>query len=154
MTAYLGTGAVREFIVPGTPPADMAVASNFERFDGLGEPPLDNAPAAVPFGTAYPGSPRPGQLNTPPDEQVYTRSPNSGLVGVLGGQPLPVGNRLPPAANAEGQVTLASRRVVGGPKLVLGSQHNPSLAATVYMSEITSSPPQPGDMTSILAGLS
>jgi hypothetical protein len=153
MTAYLGTGAVRTFIVPGTPPADMAVATNFERFDGLDEPPLEHATGLVPEGAAYGHTPRPGQLNTPPPEQVYTPGPISGLVGVLGGQPWPVGNRRPPAANAEGQTTQAPQRIIGGPKLVLPSQHNPGLAATVFMAEITSSPPQPGDMTSILAGL-
>lgn len=154
MTAYLGTGDVRQFIVPQVPPEDMAVAANFERFDGLDEPPLLNRPGEVPLGADYGTTPRPGQRNTPLSEQVYTPGPLSGLVGVLGGQPWPVGNERPPNASAKGHYTPAPGRIVGGPKLVVGSQHNPALAQTVFFSELTSSPPQPGDLTSILAGLS
>lgn len=153
MTAYLGTGAARTFIVPQTPPADMAVAGNFERFDGLDEPPLEHATGLVPFGAAYTATPRPGQTNTPPPEQVYTPGPITTLTNTLGGQPWPVGNARPPGAAARGHYTPAPFRLVGGPKLVRGSQHNPGLAQTVFFSEITGNPPETGDLTMILAGL-
>ena len=164
MTAYLFTGAVTQLIVPGTPPADMAVAPNFERFDGL--EPLDHPAAEDPdssgaggAGSAYGWdvaghSPRPGQADQPMN-QVYTPGPLAGVVGVLGGQPLP---------NAHWRADTAIQRA-SAPTLVrapsvqwrLGvGQRGPSelgVAQTVTQSEITNNPPQPGDLTSILAGI-
>lgn len=147
MSAYLGTGAVRTFIVPQTPPPDLAVAPNFERFDGLSEPPLDNPAGSVALGADYGATPRPGQLNTPVHEQTYTPSPVSGLVGTLGGQPLPVGDWKfrPPGTYSPGQ-----GKIIGGPKR--GRQAYQGIAQTVFLSEITDNPPQPGDLASIIAG--
>ncbi len=150
MTAYLGTGEVNHFIVPQTPQADMAVAHNFERFDGLDEPPLDHNTGLVPFGANYGHRPRPGQNQTPVAEQVFTPGPISGLVNALGATPYPVGNRRPPNAPAFGAYTPAAARIVGGPKM--GRQAYQGIAQTVFLSEITSAPPQPGDITSIISG--
>ncbi len=72
--------SAKPFIVPGTPPEDMAVAPNFERFDGLN--PLDKPSGKLP-GTRTDGT-------TPVAGQTYTRSPWDGTTGVVGGQPLPV----------------------------------------------------------------
>jgi hypothetical protein len=146
LTAYLGTAEARTFIVPTTPPADMAVAANYERFDGL--EPLDNRPGLVPFGAPYAPAPRdPGQ--TPVAGQGYTRGPVPGLTNTLGGQPLPV------AHWADGHprgYTPAPARLIGGPKT--GRQNYQGAAETVFFADLQSNPPQPGDLASIIAGLS
>lgn len=146
MTAYLGTGAVRTFIVPARPPADVAVAANFERFDGL--TPLDNRPGMVPFGLDYGETPRPGQTQTAIDEQTYTRGPNVGLVNTLGGQPLPRGQW---SGRPPGGYTPAPARIIGGPKM--GRQRFNGAAETVFFADLQSNPPQPGDLASIIAGI-
>ena len=150
MTAYLGTDIVRSFIVPQTPPADLRVAPNYERFDGLEQ--LDNPGAndgAIAFGTAYAPSPNPGMRSTPVGEQTYTRGPNGALVNTLGGQPLPVmqWNYQP-----QGSYTPAGTRTVGGPKM--GRQHYNGAAETVFFADLQSNPPVPGDLASIIAGIS
>lgn len=146
MSAYLGTDIVRSFIVPGTPPADVAVAANYERFDGL--EPLANRPGAVPFGAPYVEAPRPGLWGTPVPEQTYTRAVNGGVVGTVGGQPLPVA---PWNYQMAGDYTRAAPRTVGGPKR--GHQWYNGVAETVFFSELQSNPPEPGDLASIMAGL-
>ena len=146
MTAYLGTDEVKSVMVPGTPQPDQAVATNFERFDGLEIPttnPATNSPA-------YGPTPRPGQLDQPTG-QVYTPGPLRGTVGVIGGQPLPV-------RAWESSEDSAYRRGYTPSKTPsiqhrLGDGQNfGGLAQTVILSEITSNPPEPGDLTSILAG--
>jgi hypothetical protein len=145
---------------PNVPQPETAVAANFERFDGLN--PLDHPGAEDPDGGGSGGggadyiwnepghSPRPGQSNQPLG-QVYTAGPLSSTVGTLGGQPLPVANRL---YKGTGDYTRSKTPTV---QMRLGSgQHGPSelgVAQTVQLSEITNNPPQPGDLTSILAGL-
>jgi hypothetical protein len=149
--ALLSSQAVTPRVVPTTPPVDLAVAENFERFDGF--EPLDHP--ATQDGLTRPqigvtGSPRPGQGTTPLAEQVYTPSELFRPVGVVGGQPLPVSDRIhrPPGAYTPGRgLTIQWRLGVG--------QHGPSAlgaAQTVQLSEITNNPPQPGDLTSIIAG--
>lgn len=156
MTAYLLSGDVHQLIVPTTPQADMAVAANFERFDGLnpldhpaGEGGQDSGGAAYGWDVAG-HSPRPGQSDQPLD-QVYTPGPLAGVVGVLGGQPLPVGDCI---HRGPGVPTLVRAPSV---QWRLGvAQRGPSelgVAQTVQLSEITNNPPQPGDLTAILAGL-
>jgi hypothetical protein len=104
------------------------------------------------YGWNVPGhSPRPGQSNTPAAEQVYTEGPLQGTVGVVGGQPLPVSPRIYKSGGAytKSRTPSIQRRLGVG-------QHGPSelgVAQTVQLSEITNAPPQPGDLTSILAGL-
>ncbi len=156
MTAYLGTPAVNSYIVPGAPQADLAVASNFERFDGIEQPPLENPAADFPdsggsmgLGADYGQSPRPGQHNQPTG-QTYTEGPLSGVVGVLGGQPLPVADAIHRPTGVTTLVnapTIQFRQGVG--------QRGPSelgVAQTVTLSQLTNNPPEPGDLTSILAG--
>lgn len=128
--------------VPGEPPADLAVAPNFERFDGLSQPPLENPAGSPPLQ----GSPnRPGFLPTP-DE--YTPGPLSGVVGVTGGQPLPVGNCIHrPPGDYTGAVapSIQFRQGIG--------QRGPSelgTAQTATLSELTRIPPVPDDLLSIL----
>lgn len=145
MTAYLGTSEVRSFIVPATPQPDMAVAANYERFDGL--MPLDQS-SLIPFGVDYGPTPIPGQNQTPIAEQTYTPGPNVGLVNTLGGQPLPVGQW---SGRREGGYTPAPPRTIGGPKM--GRQHYNGIAETVFFAELQSNPPQPGDLASIIAGI-
>jgi len=104
------------------------------------------------YGWQLPGgSPRPGQSNTPADQQVYTEGPLQGVVGTLGGQPLPVSNRIYKGVGSYTKSRTPSVQFRTGV-----GQHGPSglgVAQTVALSEITNAPPQPGDLTSILAGL-
>lgn len=147
-----------EIVGPAVPQTDLAVAPNFQRFDGLENPPLDH-PAGL-DDTNYVGgfatgghfgeSPRPGQMGQPLD-QVYTPGAISGVVGTVGGQPLPVSARI---YKEEGAYT-ASKWPTIQQRLGVGQKGPSSLgvANTVALSEITNSPPVPGDLTSILAGL-
>lgn len=152
-------------VSPEVPQVDNAVAPNFERFDGLTLP-TDNPATADPmaggigtgaeFGYNVVGAyPRPGAVNTPVPEQVYTPGPLKGTVGVVGGQPRPTAG--------SGQYREVAGSTVGGytpgktnsiqQRLGVG-QNNQGAAQTVQLSEITSNPPQPGDLSAIIAGLS
>jgi hypothetical protein len=129
------------FIADGAQP-DLAVQPNFERFDGLG--PLDNRPGS---NQDRPTLPRNGG-SMPVSEQVYTRGPLSGVTGTLGGQPRPA--RCGQYKDT-GDYTPA---IAPGVQFRLGvGQNYQGIAQTVALSEITNAPPQPGDLTSILAGL-
>lgn len=136
--------------VPTRPPLEHDVAPNYERFDGLeplydfeGEP-SGFVPTAL--GDSYGPSGRPGQLNT--------HGPRiggiPGKVGSVGASPWPVDNPnhpgYPRATVHATQLTTQYRLGPGGAA--------PGLAQTIAMTEITNAPPQPGDLTSILAGLS
>jgi hypothetical protein len=138
---------------PQTAPPDLAVAPNFERFDGLEQPPLDNPAALDPMsggsggmGTDYGETPRPGQMNQPVG-QVYNPGPISGVVGTVGGQPLPVEqwNYRGPGNYTHSKTPSVQWRLGQG-------QAYQGVAQTVALSEITNNPPVPGDLTSILAG--
>jgi hypothetical protein len=175
MPAALITPGMAGFVSDINRP-DLAVAANFERFDGLGPPPLASGPnpvggqAGLPldapaasdpsnggtgfgadFGFNEPGHyPRPGQINQPLG-QVYTQGPLQGVVGTLGGQPLPVSDRI---HRPEGDYTKAKAPTIQW-RLGVG-QKGPSelgLAQTVTQSEFTNNPPVPGELTGILAGL-
>jgi len=142
-------------IVPADAPPDLAVAPNFERFDGIDNPELShpaglagNEPAAGGYDYWHaPGTtPRPGQLDQPIG-QVYTPGVLQGLMNTLGGQPLPVAT--------------AIKRAPGGytPSKTPSIQHHLGVgqratgwAQTVRLGEITSNPPEPGDLQSIIAG--
>ena len=102
------------------------------------------------FGWDRGNSPRPGQSDQPLG-QVYTPGPLQGTVGVIGGQPLPV-------RAWESSEDSAYRRGYT-PSKTPSIQHRMGdgqnfggLAQTVILSEITSNPPEPGDLTAILAG--
>jgi hypothetical protein len=136
---------------PTNAQTDNAVGPDFERFDGLSQPPLQNAPAPKDGRLRFiaPGGPRPGQADT--TEQTYTPGPISGVVGTVDGQPLTVGDRLhrEPGGYTPSKTPSIQRRLgVGqaGPSALGADQ-------TVFLSEITSNPPIPGDLTSIIAGL-
>jgi hypothetical protein len=132
-------------VVPRTPPVELNHAYNFQEFDGL--MPLDNAPGAVPAGTNYGSTPRPGALNTPLAEQTYTQGPLSATVGTLGGQPLPVANplyRLGRGYTPSTTPTIQFRIGAG--------QNYQGAAQTVALSEVTNNPPVPGDLSGIIAG--
>lgn len=103
------------------------------------------------YGWNAGNSPRPGQSDQPLG-QVYTEGVLQGVVGTLGGQPLPVSNRI---YKGTGDYTRSRTPSVQFRTGV--GQNGPSalgVAQTVQLSEITNAPPQPGDLTSILAGLS
>lgn len=139
-----------QYVVPQTPPAELAHAPYFEEFDGLMA--LDNAPSMVPLGASYAGggSPRPGQLNTPATALDYTRGAIPGVVGKLGGQPLPVAN---PIWRTGRGYTQGGDQVQGFQMTHRGvGQNYQGIAQTVQLSQITGSPPVPGDITSIIAG--
>lgn len=145
---------IEDYTVPQSAPADLAVAANFERFDGLSQPPLDN-PAAQDseYGgrgniEAYGPSPCPGQKNQPLGQE-YTPGPISGVVGVVGGQPLPVAPWL--YKSTQGKYTPSKTPSIQH-RLGQGQAYQ-GVAQTVALSEITDNPPQPGDLTLILAGL-
>lgn len=138
--------------VPTTSPVpDLAIGSNFERFDGLGQPPLENPAAAQgsSLGASYGHTPRPGELNQP-QGQVYTPGALVGVVGVIGGEPLPVSDRLHrPPGNYTGAIapSIQFRQGVG--------QRGPSelgAAQTVALAGITNNPPEPGDLSQIISG--
>lgn len=142
-------------MVPGSAPADIAVADNFERFNGLeplANPASGPSPGGADYGWDQPGgSPRPGQSNTPLADQVYTSSPVHGLANTLGGQPLPVAD---PLHRPPGSYTGVTNNV-GLPHRLGSGGRGPSelgAAQTVQLSEITSNPPEPGDLLSIIGG--
>ena len=134
---------------PTTPPLRANVAADYERYDGLdqrqGDTP-ENAVLTTALGRSYGETPAPGRINAP-----YTR-PNgiAGKVGSVGASPLPVA-----AAVHRDPREMRSTRVS---QLTTQYRHGPGakpggLAQTIAMTEITRNPPQPGDLTSILAGL-
>jgi hypothetical protein len=138
--------------VPAASPLpDLAIAPNFERFDGLGQPELDH-PAGVEdgnrFGESFGASPRPGQHNQE-EGQVYTPGALVGVTGTIGGQPLPVASW----KYHTGAATPASAPSV---QFRLGvGQRGPSelgAAQTVALGGITNNPPEPGDLSSIISG--
>ncbi len=127
----------KPFIVPGAPPEDMAVAPNFERFDGLA--PLDKPTGRNP-GTRTNGT-------TPVDLQTYTRSAWDAVTGTVGGMPLPVAD---PLHRPEGSSTPAypvNMQYRGGV-----GQANQGVAQTVQLATLANNPPAAGDLSSILAG--
>ena len=125
-------------MVPAEPPADRAVAANFERFDGFER--LDH-----PGGEANAGSRTDGE--TPLAQQTFTPAGQDGLVNTLGGQPLPVGSWQPGAHVSRDFLSAAP------PVRLLGDgQANQGFAQSVRLGEISDNPPQAGDITSIIAG--
>lgn len=157
---------------PAVPQTDLAVAPNFQRFDGLAAPninPPGNGPAISPGeldhpaglndtdyaagfatdGGTYSQSPRPGQMAQPLG-QVYTEGPIQGVVGTVGGQPLPVSPRV---YKDQGAYTPSKWPTIQH-RLGVGQKGPSSLgvANTVQLSEITNNPPVPGDLQSILGG--
>jgi hypothetical protein len=154
MGLQLNTDGIKDTIVPAEPQADVAVADNFQRFDGvnvLGDN-YDAHPPVLGLNYDTAGSPRPGQANSPLSEIVYTPGPNFGLVNTLGGQPLPVSNRIykAPGDYTKGKFALINQFRLGKNKL--GGQNNQGAAQTVALSEITNTPPVPGDLSAIIAG--
>jgi hypothetical protein len=142
-----------DLVVPENPPADLAVAPNFERFSGIeNSPVLDHPATSQPDAVgmdrvAYGSSPRPGQMNQP-EGQVYTPGPIASVVGTVGGQPLPVSPRItrPPGAYTGVIAPTVQWRLGVGQSSAAGSEQ------TVTLSEITNNPPVPGDLASIIAG--
>jgi hypothetical protein len=149
--------------VPTQPQPDEAVASYFERFDGLGQPPLlapatssaeDTTGEGQVYGFDQLGRyPRPGAVDQPVG-QVYTPGPLIGATGVVGGEPLPVGdwkfplNRGYTRAKAPG---IQWRLGQGGGMF----GHGPSslgAANTVALANITNNPPQPTELDLIISG--
>ena len=133
-------------VIPGHAPADIAHAANFERFDGL-DIPDTNGRDENQLGTNYSPTPRPGGLNTPTKDQTYTAAPIRGVVGTLGGQPLPVDDwkhthsrGYTPSESPSMQFRIGSGQAYQG------------AAQTVALSEITNNPPVPGDLSGINAG--
>jgi hypothetical protein len=159
VSAILLNWSGKDLVVPGNPPADLAVAENYERFSGVeGSPPLVQPATSDPndgpdAGSSYGwnkvgGSPRPGQSDQPLG-QVYTPGPLQGLVGVVGGQPLPVSPRISrPAGGYTGVIAPSIQHRLG-----VGQNTSAGAQQTVALSEISSNPPVPGDLTSIIAGL-
>lgn len=140
----LWAGSETDFVVPGTAPLDNAVAPNFERFDGL--TPLDHpSPGVNPYGEG--DNPRPGQRDQPTG-QVYTEGGIPGVVGVLGGQPYPARCGV---FKASGDYTGAKAPSVQH-RLGVG-QDNQGAAQTVQLSNVTNNPPQPSDLSLIIAGI-
>ena len=147
-----------------SPNPDIAVAGNFERFDGLGQPALEHPAADFPDsgGTGGGGafydwnnpanSPRPGQADQPLG-QVYTTGALVGVTGTTGGQPLPVRDWKFQSDGRDGYTgatapSVQFRQGVG--------QRGPSqlgAAQTTALSMITNNPPEPGSLALIASGL-
>lgn len=132
---------------------DLFIAPNFERFDGLGQPPLENPATqseSTRLGSVYGGGgPRPGQLDQP-DGQVYTAGALVGVVGTIGATPLPVEDWKYRSGGYTGAVapSIQFRLGVG--------QHGPSelgAAQTTALAQLTDNPPEPGSLDAIIAGL-
>ena len=154
MAGMLLNWAGPDLVVPGEAPADLAVAPNFERFDGLTVPQTnpsteDPDSSVYAFGFPYGASPVPGHRSTPIADQTYTEGAIPGVVGVIGGQPLPVSGRLQ-GSKPEGRTQLVNeyntqqRRGVG--------QAYQGVAQTVALAAITNNPPEPAGMEAILGG--
>lgn len=137
--------------VPQTPPIEKRIAPDYERFDGLdqlqGDTPQNDI-VTTSLGVSYGEQPDPGRLNAP-----YTR-PNgiAGKVGSVGASPYPVATQWTPGGD------ITPRKSVRVSQLTTQFRHGPGGAApgisqTISMTEIQSSPPQPGDLASILLGL-
>lgn len=128
-------------VVPGTAPAPMAVAPNYEVFDGLG--PLDHAVSSPPVE----GSPsRPGGGPGSPD---YTPGPVSGVRGVVGGMPLPVAD---PLTRPPGEYTPAGVFTVQY-RLGVGQQGPSALGVQNTLQGLAASqPPIPTPFELILSG--
>ena len=136
-----------QYVVPTQPPAELAHATNFEQFDGL-EPLVNNDQASYVAGPVQ----RPGGGGTPVAQQVFTHGPLIGVVGRLGGQPLPVANPIYRVGRGytEGANWLgAFQRTHYGV-----GQNYQGAAQTTQLSEITNNPPVPGDLSGIIAGIS
>ena len=135
-------------VVPGEAPAELAHAANFERFDGL-EIPDTAGRDQNQLGTTYGATPRPGGENTPVSEQTYTAAPIRGVVGTVGGQPLPVNDWLFRGGRGytHSETPSIQHRLGSG-------QAYQGAAQTVALSEITNNPPIPGDLSGIIAGWS
>jgi hypothetical protein len=156
-----GVAGFMEGAQGGGPGVELAVGANYEQFDGLTVPPTVGSKASTYYGDPVQSREGPSNRGTPTplDEQTYTPSPNNGLVNTLGGQPWPASAGVyraaaPCAGKGPGYYTPT---VAQSQQFRLGvGQHGPSelgVAQTVKLSEITSNPPEPGDLTSILAGL-
>ena len=117
-------------VVPGEAPAELAHAANFERFDGL-EIPDTAGRDQNQLGTTYGATPRPG------------------VVGTVGGQPLPVNDWLFQGGRGytHSETPSIQHRLGSG-------QAYQGAAQTVALSEITNNPPIPGDLSGIIAGWS
>jgi len=71
------------------------------------------------------------------------------VVGTVGAQPLTVSDRIHRTA---GGITRVNTPQIQW-RLGVGQNTSAGAQQTVQLSEITSNPPQPGDLTSIIAGL-
>lgn len=154
MSGMLLNWAGPDLVVPSSAPADLAVAPNFERFDGLEIPEtnpstLDPESAVYAFGYPYGHTPRPGLASTPVGEQTYTRGAIPGVVGTVGGQPLPVAAMLQ-GARPEGQ-TQDVNEYNTQRRLGVGQAYQ-GVAQTVQLGMITNNPPEPAGMEAILGG--
>jgi hypothetical protein len=145
------------------PNPDLKVAANFERFDGLDVPAdhpgttadiYDSTPSSAQYGWNELGHyPRPGAVDQP-FGQVFTQGALRGLTNTIGGQPLPVRDWKYQADGRDGYTgsrfpTVQFRQGVG--------QRGPSelgAAQTVVLGGITNNPPEPGDLSAIIAGVS
>jgi hypothetical protein len=142
---------------------DLKIAANFERFDGLTLPTDHPATADPDSGGTGPGGamygwdklgayPRPGAVDEPLG-QVYTPGALRGLTNTIGGQPLPVRDWKYQEDGKDGYTAVRSpgiqfRQGVG--------QRGPSelgAAQTTVLGGITNNPPEPGDLSAIIAGL-
>lgn len=147
---------------------DLKIAPNFERFDGLDVPAdhpgtIDPQSGGTGLGNDYgwdtgwntPGLyPRPGQLDMPPQDQVYTEGPLRGLVNTIGGQPLPVRDW---KYQGDGRDAFTAARAPSVQFRQGQGQRGPSelgAAQTTVLGGITNNPPEPGDLSAIIAGIS
>lgn len=142
MGAFLLNWAGPDLMVPQGAPSDQAVAWNYEEFDGL--TPLDG-PAGNQRSEFWDGhGPRPGMQPTP---DVYTPGAIPGVVGTLGGQPLPVADALHRQQGAATYTVAPSIQF----RLGVGQKYQ-GVAQTVALADITNNPPVPDGMSAILAG--
>lgn len=142
------------WVVPDEPQPDMAVGENFQQFSGVGDPVLEHPAGWQRTGYYTEDNPRPGQSIGTPD--TYTPSPLTGLANTLGAGQAAMPEYGPAGESVYRPPGSAALVVTPSVQFRLGvGQHGPSelgVAQTVQLSSITGNPPQPGDLTSILAG--
>lgn len=146
MSGMLLNWAGPDLVVPEAAPTDLAVAPNFERFDGL--TPLDH-PAGSPKFWGDGATPRPGMQ---PTEDTYTPGPLAGVVGVIGGQPLAAARTSPRITRPEGATTLTTDYIAAQQQRSGVGQDYQGVAQTVALQDLLDNPPEPAGMTAILAG--
>ena len=129
--------------VPSSAPLEDFVATDFERFDGMADPP--EAGLSNPLGEEY-ASPRPGQANFS-QHDLGVAIP--GKVGSVGATPLPVADCIKKPENEMNAPSVGSQPTT---QFNLGpGGAAPGLDKSLFLQFVNDNPPQPDSLGSIFA---